>query len=52
MINNNDYVKINDVFVNDSKEVFVCGKTKDSSDNVVAFVAKLSATGVKEWEKL
>ena len=51
LINNNDYVKINDVFVNDSKEVFVCGKTKDSSDNVVAFVAKLSATGVKEWEK-
>ena len=51
LINNNDYVKINDVFVNTTKEVFVCGKTKDSDDNVVAFVAKLSATGVKEWEK-
>ena len=33
------------------KEVFICGKTKDASANVVAFVAKLSATGVKEWEK-
>ena len=51
LINNNDYVKINDAFVNENKEVFICGKTKDSSDNVVAFIAKLSATGVKEWEK-
>jgi len=50
-INNNDYVKINDAFVNENKEIFICGKTKDASNNVVAFVAKLSATGVKEWEK-
>ena len=50
-INNNDYVKVNDTFVNENKEVFICGKTKDASANVVAFVAKLSATGVKEWEK-
>ena len=50
-INNNDYVKINDAFVNENKEIFICGKTKDASDNVVAFLAKLSATGVKEWEK-
>ena len=45
-----NYVKINDVFVNDAKEVFICGKTKDASLMIVAFVAKLSATGVKEWE--
>ena len=50
-INNNDYVKVNDVKVNTNKEVFICGKTKDASGNVVAFVSKLSATGVKEWSK-
>ena len=50
-ITNNNYVKVNDVFVNKEKEVYICGLTKDSSDNEVAFVAKLSATGVKEWEK-
>ena len=50
MIENENYVSINDVFVNDNKEVYVCGKTHDTSDNIVAFVAKLSATGVKEWE--
>ena len=50
-INNNNYVKVNDTFVNDNKEVFICGKTKDASGNVVAFVSKLSATGVKEWSK-
>ena len=51
LVNNNNYVKINDAVVNESKEVFICGKTKDASNNVVAFLAKLSATGVKEWEK-
>ena len=50
-INNNDYVKVNDIFVNDDKEVYICGITQDSSQNEVGFVAKLSATGVKEWEK-
>ena len=50
LIENENYVSVNDVFVNDNKEVYVCGKTHDISDNVVAFVAKLSATGVKEWE--
>ena len=51
LISNNEYVKVNDVFVNDDKESFICGKTKDAQGNTVAFVAKLSATGVKEWEK-
>ena len=32
-------------------EVYICGKTYDdqSPANTVAFVAKLSASGVKEW---
>ena len=51
LISNNDFVKINDIFVNTNKEVYVCGKTKDTSGNTVGIVAKLSATGVKEWEK-
>ena len=51
LISNNDFVKINDVSVNIKKEVFICGHTKDASGNVVGLVAKLSATGVKEWEK-
>ena len=50
-VDNQEYVKINDSFVNDAKETFICGKTLDASGNTVAFVAKLSATGVKEWEK-
>ncbi len=48
---NAQYVKVNDVYVNSDKEVYLCGKTKDSSGNAVAFLAKLSASGVKEWEK-
>ena len=50
-IENNENVKVNDVFVNSGKEIFICGKTLDSSGNSVAFVSKLSTTGVKEWEK-
>ncbi len=50
-ISNEENVTINDVFVNSDKEAFICGKTFDDSGNVVAFVAKLSAGGVKEWQK-
>ena len=52
-LSNRNYVKVNDVYVNDDKEVYICGKTYDdqSPANTVAFVAKLSASGVKEWEK-
>ena len=50
-IENNNYVKINDCKVNIKKEIFTCGKTLDADGNTVGFVAKLSATGVKEWEK-
>ena len=51
MVSHEDYVKINDAVVNDNKELFVCGKTKEENGNEVAFVAKLPATGVKEWQK-
>ena len=51
LIDNNDYVKINDIFVNADKESFICGVTKNSSDKEVAFIAKLSSTGVKSWQK-
>ena len=53
LIENNDNVTVNDIFVNDKKEIFICGKTidADTPENTVAFVSKLSATGVKEWEK-
>ncbi len=51
VIENENYVKVNDVFVNDDKEVFFCGKTLDNNSNEVAFVSKFSELGVKEWEK-
>ena len=51
LINNNDYVRVNDVFIAENKEAYICGLTKNSSSEEVAFIAKLSATGVKEWEK-
>ena len=50
-VENNNYVKINDVFVTESKVSYICGTTQDSTGNNVAFIAKLSATGVKQWEK-
>jgi len=50
-ISNNSYVKINDVHVADNKESYLCGMTKDASGNQVAFIAKVSATGVKQWER-
>ena len=51
LIENEENVRVNDIFVNDDKEIYICGKTLDTDDNIVGFVAKLSATGVKEWEK-
>ena len=51
LVEHEEYVKINDVFVNDNKEVFFCGKTLDATSNEVAFVSKFSELGVKEWEK-
>ena len=51
LLQNNNFVKVNDIKVNDAKEVFVCGKSKDNTGDTVAFVAKLSATGSLEWQK-
>ena len=51
LLENNNYVDINDIKVNTDKEVFVCGKSLDPSGDTVAFVAKLSATGSLEWQK-
>ena len=51
LISHENYVKINDAVVNNNKELFVCGKTKEENGNEVAFVAKFSELGVKEWEK-
>ena len=48
---NNDYVKINDIVVTESKEVILCGKTLDAQGDTVGFVSKISALGIKEWEK-
>ena len=50
-VDHEDYVKINDSYINANKELYICGKTHDASDNEVAFVAKFSELGVKEWEK-
>ena len=52
LIENNNYLKVNDVVVNDNKEAYVCGITKNTAGTAnIAFIAKLSATGVKEWQK-
>ena len=51
-MNNNDNVKVNDVQLLPNKSAYVCGTTKNAAGNKdVAFIAKISATGSKEWEK-
>ena len=50
-VRSNDFVVINDTFVTEDKSSYICGVTKKSDGTEVAFVAKLSATGVKQWEK-
>ena len=51
-LNNNDNVKVNDVQLLPNKSAYVCGTTKNAAGNKdVAFIAKISATGSKEWEK-
>ena len=51
LVENENYVKINDVFVNGEKDAFFCGKTLDTNGNEVAFISKFSELGVKEWEE-
>lgn len=45
-------MKINDVYVNDIKEVYVCGVILDVVGNIVVFISKFFVIGVKEWEKI
>ena len=40
-IENQNYLKVNDVVVNTDKEVYICGIPQDASGNKVGFVAKL-----------
>ena len=51
LISNNSFVKINDIIVSETKEVYICGKTLDAQGDTVGFVSKISALGIKEWEK-
>ncbi|AOO02099.1 hypothetical protein Np151112_088 [Synechococcus phage S-RIM2] len=51
LIESAEDLTVNDIFVNEDKEIFVCGRTLDNLGNNVGFVSKLSTTGVKEWEK-
>jgi len=51
LIENNNYLKVNDIHVNADKEVYLCGETLDANGNTVGFVSKFSSTGLKEWEK-
>ena len=52
LIENNNWATVKDIFINDAKEIYICGSTYDAADNNVAFLAKLSATGVLEWQKV
>ena len=37
--------------MNSDKEAYICGKTLNSTGDTIAFISKISAGGVKEWEK-
>lgn len=50
-LKNLNNVKVNDIHVTDSKIVYACGETVDSSGNTVGFVTKYSSLGVKQWSK-
>ena len=50
-IRNENWTKINDIYVTESKTAYVCGETKNSAGAICGFVAKYSATGAKQWEK-
>ena len=50
-VDNLENVKINDVVLNSAKEAYICGKTLNATGDTIAFISKISAGGVKEWEK-
>ena len=49
-LNVDQQTSINDVFVNDLKEVYICGETVDSNGDTIGYFSKLNSTGVKVWE--
>ena len=51
LIDNNEDVKVNDIYISDDKKYYVCGKTLDGQGNYIGFVAKISASGLLEWRK-
>ena len=52
LLENDDYTKINDIFVTEDKKSYVCGTTKNAAgDTNIAFIAKFSANGTIEWQK-
>ena len=48
---NNEYTKVCDTIVLDNKITYICGETKNTSGETIGFVAKLSSTGAKQWER-
>ena len=50
-MDNNDWANIIDIQVTENKEAYICGSTEDDIGNKVGFLAKISATGVLEWQK-
>ena len=50
-IDNQKWARINDTLVTDSKATYICGETLNASGETCGFVAKMSATGAKQWEK-
>ena len=51
ILDNNDWANIIDIQVTENKEAYICGSTEDDIGNKVGFLAKISATGVLEWQK-
>ena len=49
-INDDRQTVINDVFADETKEVYICGYTINSAGNRIGIVSKLNATGTKVWE--
>jgi len=44
-------IKINDVIVTTSKQVYICGSSVDSNGNTIGFFSKLTADGAEEYSK-
>ncbi|AIX14473.1 structural protein [Synechococcus phage S-MbCM6] len=51
LLNSNEDVKINDIYIAENKKYYVCGRSVDSVGNYIGFVAKISESGLLEWRK-